>query len=414
MNYSEHFDQIVNFIRPNQEIWNNEILDLIPNRLNLFNKDWVKDLNSLSLEDLWQVDCFQKTELLPEGDFKNWLTQLSSLCALPKYDYKELEVLPDWAFMNVKFKKKHEILIISNLLKEIRQTHPFAHLVDIGGGVGNLSRVMAHYKNIECISLDINEEFQRLGRIKLTKSRPPSPDFKNVTFINHDFTNSLNQELTNKIFSKDSFSLGLHTCGPLAVAHIKVATENNTQGFVNFGCCYYRLKESDLNLSLKAKENGFKLGTYACSLAARGHSSMDYEGFLLKKRVKDFRYSIHLLMSEHLKIENIISVGEGDSSEYWGKFSDYVLKRFTKLKIEHTFSAEFLDTFFEDEKLQSYLHELYLCNVIRWQFGRALELYILLDRCLYLQEQGFLPRLLEFFDSNLSPRNIGLLVLSNS
>lgn len=413
MNYSQQFDQIVNFIKSDFDIWYNEILDLIPQRLEVFKKPWVMDLKTLSLEQLWQVDCFQKTELLPEGEFKEWLDQLTQLSKLPKFEYGQLDELTPWAFLKIKFKKKHEIQIIAQLIKKIKQDHNFSHLVDIGGGIGNLSRVLAHHYNTECISLDINEEFQKIGRTKLAKSIPPKTDFKNVTFINHDFTNPLDEDVTKKIFTPQSFSLGLHTCGPLAVKHIQVATDNHTKGFLNFGCCYYKLDTtSEINLSKHASKHGLKLSQYSCTLAARGHSSMDFDGFKLKKRVKDFRYAIHLLMTREMGLPQIISVGEGDAKEYWGKFSDYVLPRFERLKINHSFSAEYLDQYFNAPKLQEYLHELYLCNVIRWQFGRALELYILLDRCMYLEEKGYSPLLHEYFDPLLSPRNIGLLVLN--
>ena len=51
---------------------------------------------------------------------------------------------------------------------------------------------------------------------------------------------------------------------------------------------------------------------------------------------------------------------------------------------------------------------MFLCNIIRWQLGRALEVYLLLDRCLYLEEKGYQVSCLQFFDEEISPRNIGI------
>ena len=45
----------------------------------------------------------------------------------------------------------------------------------------------------------------------------------------------------------------------------------------------------------------------------------------------------------------------------------------------------------------------------RWQFGRALEVYILLDRALNLMEKGMKVSMATYFDESLSPRNIGIL-----
>ena len=50
-----------------------------------------------------------------------------------------------------------------------------------------------------------------------------------------------------------------------------------------------------------------------------------------------------------------------------------------------------------------------MANLIRWQFGRALELIILLDRCHRLEELGFTTEIKSYFNERLSPRNIGIL-----
>lgn len=409
MNYQLHFDQIVNFIKDDILLWNDEILNLIPNQVHLFNEEWVRFLQTLDKKTLWQVDCFQNTDLLPDHPFKTWLLTLKELSIVPKYEARKIEDLPDWAFNKVKSKKRHEILLIADFLKSLNEKIHFAHLVDIGGGVGHLSRVMAHYHNIECISLDINSEFQEIGKKRIEKYPAPKPH-KNVTFINHDFTNKLAPQITKEIFTKNSFSLGLHTCGPLALRHMEVASENGTKGLINFGCCYYKMTpETDLNLSSYAKKSGLALSVYSLSLASRGHSSMDYESFLLKRRVKDYRYAIHLLMVNKLGQKTLQSVGEANEKEYWGSFSDYALKRIDSLKIKHNLSASDVDDFYNDPELQNYLDYLYMCNIIRWQYGRALELYLLLDRAMWLEEKGLNTELLEFFDPQLSPRNIALI-----
>jgi hypothetical protein len=52
---------------------------------------------------------------------------------------------------------------------------------------------------------------------------------------------------------------------------------------------------------------------------------------------------------------------------------------------------------------------MFICCLIRWQIGRALELYLLLDRAIYLEENNYTAILAEFFSENISPRNIGIL-----
>ena len=67
-----------------------------------------------------------------------------------------------------------------------------------------------------------------------------------------------------------------------------------------------------------------------------------------------------------------------------------------------------LQEWFEQKSIQEKIDEMFCMNIIRWQFGRAIELWILLDRACYLEEQGHKIKLGEYFDENISPRNIGI------
>ena len=51
---------------------------------------------------------------------------------------------------------------------------------------------------------------------------------------------------------------------------------------------------------------------------------------------------------------------------------------------------------------------MFCANIIRWQFGRAIEKLIILDRAIYLKENNYKVELGELFDENISPRNIGI------
>jgi len=410
MNYREQFDQISTFLAPLKKMWENEILCLYPNDLDCFNTEWMRQLASLNEEELWQVDCHASYSVLKESEFAKWIETIQELSIIEQSQKNKTTDLPDWAFNKVKGKKRHEILILAEVFKKIQDAKPFSHLVDIGGGVGHLARIMAHYKGIECISLDINEEFQKFGTKRMEKYPRPS-GAKEVSFITHDFTEELEGDLTKKIFSKDSFSLGLHTCGPLANRHIDCAIKNETRGLLNFGCCYNRLDpKTDINLSSHAQGNGLTgLNHFSFTLATRGHSSMNFEDFKHKRRVKNYRYALHLFLHDEMGIKGLTPVGDSHQRDYWASFSSYAQKKLDGKEIKYDWSSDQFDEFYSSKETQETLDKLFYANIIRWQLGRILELYILLDRVLYIQEQGKTPQLLKFFDEELSPRNIGVL-----
>jgi hypothetical protein len=47
-------------------------------------------------------------------------------------------------------------------------------------------------------------------------------------------------------------------------------------------------------------------------------------------------------------------------------------------------------------------------GLIRNALGRVMELYLLVDRAIFLEEKGYKVEVQEFFDEELSPRNIGI------
>jgi len=53
--------------------------------------------------------------------------------------------------------------------------------------------------------------------------------------------------------------------------------------------------------------------------------------------------------------------------------------------------------------------EMILANLIRWQLGRILETYLILDRALWLEESGVECEVAQIFDEQISPRNLAII-----
>lgn len=414
MNYQQLFLNLASILRPYSQLWQKEVLqawrageidEIIP-------EDLIAPLRKLSHEELYELDCLRDYSKLEESPLKSLLNSLKENEVYETVEeslIRGVDELPSWAFFKVKGKKQDEILAIANFLTKLRNKEgDFKHTVDIGGGVGHLSRTLAHYFGMEMISLDINTEFQEIGRSRLKKY--PTPEgAKDVKFINHDFSIDLEGKENARIFSKDSFSLGLHTCGPLAVKHMQVASGNQTRGLLNFGCCYNKLDPKEhTNLSQFAKENNpLQIESNCLTLATRGHQSMELEDFNQKKRVKFYRYCLQFYIDTvYGKEIDIIPIGDAHKRLYALSFSEYAIAKLTENNIPINLSPKELDQFFEDH--QDTLEKLFLANVVRWQFGRALELYLLYDRAIMLQERGKEAKLMAFFNEVESPRNIGI------
>ncbi len=412
MNYKSHAMKLLDFINLTSPLWREEIMNEYPETISDYPKEWIDLLDSLSEKELYDVDCKRDIPALKGTSFREFVQTIKELTDIPKISESPELPLEMWAFHGVKRKKKHEIQKIVPVLKNLRDHRFFDYVVDIGGGVGHLSRVLSHYHQIPSISIDQNTEFQEIGKERLKKFRKLD-GAKDVTFMNLTFGKKEDEESLKKIFHEKSVSLGLHTCGALANKLIQNTIEHSSMGLLNFGCCYYRMNPSeDFPLSDFFRENHFtKLNLYGLSLATRSHAAMEFSTYQTKERVKNYRYALHLFLMRHYNNKYATDVGECPIHIYWGAFHQYIKDKLKELKIEHDFSDEYLDGFYSSAEIQRELRVMFLCNIIRWQLGRALEVYIQLDRCLYLEEKGYSVKLEQYFDEELSPRNLGILAL---
>ncbi|EQC47857.1 methyltransferase domain protein [Bacteriovorax sp. BSW11_IV] len=412
MNYRDRFIKISNFLRPLAPLWQDEILNTYPDSLQHYPQSWIDTLCALNEDELYQVDIKDNFESITKTELGQWLNQIKALCQIERIElssHSPKEALPPYAFHKVKAKKQYEIKIIGDFIEALDEQRRPQKLIDIGGGVGHLARIMAHYYNLETTSIDCNEEFQQIGRERL-KKYPAPKGAKTLSYINLLFGPEGDDNQLRPLFDDKTLSLGLHTCGPLALAHFRTNFKYQTKSLINFGCCYSRMSASrDVNVSHFAKENPLEFNEYTLALASRGHNSMTMQDFKLKRQVKNYRYTLHFFLKKYFPEKTFLSVGEVLTKEYRYPFSQYAKGRMDHLGIDSSaFSDEELDSFYSDSERQKELDQIFVANVIRWQLGRICELYILLDRCLYLEENDHDVVMKEFFSDDISPRNIGI------
>ena len=412
MNFKSHAQALSEFLTKYSPIWIEEIMNEYPETINDYPVEWITLLDSLNEQELFDVDCKRSVEKLKGSSFEAFVQVIKELTDIPKIPFSPELPLEDWAFQGVKKKKRHEIQKIVPVLKRVRVESTFDRVVDIGGGVGHLSRVLSHYHQIPSVSIDQNAEFQDIGKMRLQKFRKLD-GAQDVTFMNLTFGKDEDSDELKKVFHQNSLGLGLHTCGPLANTLINATIDYQTKGLLSFGCCYHKMKSPiDFPLSNFYKENKFPVfNLFAFTLATRSHAEMTFETYQTKERVKNYRYALHLFLMKHFNNKTHTDVGECHLSLYWKPFHFYITDKLKQLNIEHSFSDQYFDDFYNDPSLQKELRVMFLCNIIRWQLGRVMEVYIQIDRCLHLEEHGYEVSLEQYFDEALSPRNLGILAL---
>lgn len=407
MDFKKRLIEIRDFLKPYQNIWQNEIMLMYPNPFLGYEEAWIDELLKVQgQEDAIRIERKEVYDFITNPEMITYYRRIEELTRLP---YKD-EVLPmpeeAWTWLYMTPKKSYEIRRLAPYVAKVCESQGLDSVVDIGGGIGLLAQTLANQMNLKVSSIDMDPILQETGK-KRNKNNFKDP--KNlVTYFNYKVEEGGEFE---KILSTDSLSVGLHTCGGLAVDILRSTSKKKLQAIVNFGCCYNKLegKENVQNISAFAKEHGeTEFSKFALTLSSRAHKKMNEKDYILKQKVKFYRYAFHILLHDKYQIEEEVFLGNSSKHLYEESFSTYALEQFKRTNIAVKHSAEELDDFFNSPALALLIRKMIAAGIIRNALGRVLELYLILDRCIYLEEQGYEVQVATFFDESISPRNIGI------
>ncbi|XP_059613157.1 methyltransferase-like protein 25B [Phlebotomus argentipes] len=334
---------------------------------------------------------------------------------------------------NVKIKKRHEIERMSAICSETAERCGVEYLVDVGGGLGHLSRVLAfgHGKKVCCVerqdSLNIqarvlDDQFLRFAKKYLQSEEYEalhSPTHLNLSISADLDAKSFVKHLKAEVFGvtdKGDFTLGivgLHPCGDLGPILLNMFRECSEVKFIAVvGCCYMKLTGDGYPLSehlrkVKVKRPERVILSYEAREVAC-HAMEMYEerlsqGLYDDLKIHAYRSALERIIVKKwpdLKHTGLKSVKYRDCSS----FREYCRKAVAKLQlILPEAGPEEIKDCMEWEKVAIFY-------TFRLMLAPLVESVILTDRMLFLREN--LPRTVTsscdtvaVFDPRLSPRN---------
>lgn len=394
MNLEKRFIEIQKILIEHSHLIQHEALDLYPGMPPRY-KSWVDSINRLSTLEKRELEnelILSNNSATPK-DYKDLLLSIQKLNLLPKLEASAPSI-DKKLLKKINLKKQHEIAIINDQLKE----KEIKQITDIGSGAGHLSSILLHGNKRESLCIDQEEKYQEIGKKKFQRDMPEL--LERLKFQ----TCSFNRKTELKT-GQDSIILGLHACGNLSVDILRKAITSRTGMVLNYGCCFHKLDPAHLNLSVLSKKVGIRLSNHALTMAAKSYKKLTQKDIEVRSKVKKFRYTLHLFRTDFSNL-GFETLGNANKQDYNGSFSDYAFKYCPDLELST--SKEQLERFYSSETVESRVQEILNLGIIRSHFARLLEVYIVIDRALYLEENGFNTELLETFSRDLSPRNISL------
>lgn len=394
MSLEQSFLNIFYFLEEHRYLHELEIMERYPFPLVAPYHDWTLELMHLTEQQLIDLECYSETSFLKSLSLIDFINKTSEVSKVTRLNVTPSKIAKE---LNRKLtpKKTHEIQTIKSM---IETKDSIDTIIDVGSGAGHLSSAIVCDNDIHSFCIDMNKDFQELGVKKLKHWCPKV--LNQLTFIQSQINEE--QRFSFSFNPENTILVGLHACGPLSTHLIKSFKLNECKELINFGCCYHKMVD-EYNISNVAKD-GLKFSNHALTMAAKGHTIFNLKDFEKRLLVKKFRYTLHFYSQEILK-QPFQTLGNAKAKDYQGKFSQYVMKYYSS----DSLNENELQSYFESEQNQFNLRYAICAGVLRSKLARPIEVYINLDRALYLYENGYDVNLYEIFDRKYGPRNLGLI-----
>jgi len=301
MNKRTLIEEIVSLLRLHTTLWSHELLFTYPNIPMQQYAGWVKYLDQLSEDELLHFENDMRLTTSAPIELKDLIKQIQSIQEqIPKSNLKSDYYDNSKTHLNRKmsYKKNHEVQLIQDDLAPLMGSHQVQRIIDVGAGAAQLTQHLVEKFGVEAECYEMNETLQQQGIDRLHKY------YQQLVPMFH-FHHTKVDELTEFTPREKTLMLGLHACGGLSNQLINHCVKHHFHLY-NYGCCYFKA-DMQTNLSMLSKNLKLELTQDARHLAAHSHHPLTLDMFQARNMSKMFRYPLHFLMQEQLKISNFIA-----------------------------------------------------------------------------------------------------------
>ncbi|MGV8921082.1 MAG: methyltransferase [Pseudomonas sp.] len=270
------------------------------------------------------------------------------------------------------------------------------HWLDWCAGKGHLGRRLAHGgQTLTC--LEYNPDLVAAGA-ELSQRLGIEATHQQQDVMAADTRSLLNTHHT---------PIALHACGDLHVQLIRLASDAQCTQIAIAPCCYNRINARDYQaLSRDAQASALKLSLEDLGLPL----SETVTAGARVRRQRDAsmarRLGFDLLQRQLRGVDEYLSTPSLPVSWLEKSFADYCRDLAALKELPDAGQQDW--SALEAAGWQR-LAQVRNLELVRGLFRRPLELWLVLDRALYLQERGYSARLGLFCDSQVTPRNLLLL-----
>lgn len=315
------------------------------------------------------------------------LSQLSELPGSP------IESMPARYSVDVPGRKWHQIEAFSSRLQF---QHTPTHWLDWCAGKGHLGRLLAH-RGADLTCLEFNPDLVSAGQ-RMSDHLHISAQHTQQDVMAAAAGTQLHAEHT---------PVALHACGDLHVRLLQLASTNGCRQLAVAPCCYNRIAaESYQALSSAAQSSKLELSLDDLRLPLSETVTAGQRQRLQRDLSMARRLAFDLLQRELRNCDDYLPTPSLPVSWLHKDFASYCRDLAELKSLGVTIAVDWQSL---EARGWQRLAEVRNLELLRDLFRRPLEIWLVLDRALYLQEQGYSVQLGTFCAHTLTPRNLLLL-----
>lgn len=275
--------------------------------------------------------------------------------------------------------------------------HPATHWLDWCAGKGHLGRLLAWQtgKPLTCLERDpqLNRQGAELGRQL------------GVSSIHLD-ADVLDPDSWPQLQTEHSV-VALHACGQLHMTLLEQAARRGCRQLALSPCCYNRIESASYQpMSARARASALRLSREDLGLPLQESITAGQRVRRLRDQSMAWRLAFDIWQRQARGVDQYLPTPSRPESALAQGIAHFCrdLAAHHGLQLREPEDWQAL----EQQGWQR-LAEVRNLELVPGLFRRPLEIWLLLDRALYLQECGYQVRLGQFCESTLTPRNLLLL-----
>ena len=267
-------------------------------------------------------------------------------------------------------------------------------LVDWCAGKGHLSRIVQRVQRQPVHCLEWDAALVAAGSALAEKQQ------LNIHYHHHDVM----QPPPMACSDPDKVHIGLHACGELHAQLLRHVANSGAQAVALSPCCYHKIPATEYQpLSATAQRSALRLNRSALHLAVQDTVTARRGERRLREQERLWRLGFDALQRELRGCNEYLNIPSTKRSLLRQDFPTFCQWAADTKQLQLPKNTDY-DRYLQRgrEKYQ----QVFRLELLRRLFNRPLELWLVLDRALYLQEQGYHVTVSRFCKSSVSPRNL--------